>query len=313
MINILKVSFGVIYLTHMILGLGSQSAFSQEVRRTCKERTSKASQITQFAKILGENFNNPKDFDVNKEENFFYPLNPETLNKGHVQLYTTIKELPKFKEKYQKLVDLDAQFEKVLDKDNFDYVFAGRQAYLVKGVETGAFGVGLYLDPKFREMAYTKTKYIFPENMPPEFNWIVVQEIPSVGGGDVISKVKYTKYDINGMTPKQLEVIDDLEEHLLLPEYFVVSSLKQPGTPSSSSSASFGIGSDHKYFKGSVSFTSYYRVGPELKDTLVITYQMAAIKKPMLLPGFIMEKASGAFAGGTQDTITGMRKYFETK
>jgi hypothetical protein len=282
--------------------------------KTCKDRSIhlSAAQTMDQAKAFYGLHELYDEIEVMKGDKFNFPLEIEKLSNGHIQLYADMKTKSEFLAQYPEIAKLDSKFENILSEPTHDYVLFSRQAYILKGVSPDEFGEHLFKDEDFRLWAYKNTEYDFPENKKGEdFSWIISVEVPVVG--DLKSKVKYKKMDFEKLTPQQQEQITKFETHQFKPKYVVASSMHKPGTPDEDNTENFGIGADHKYFKSSVSMTSYYSVGPDLKDTLVITYQLGAVIKPWYVPGALFEKGATAFVGGTHFTVQGTRLYFSIR
>ncbi|MBF0205996.1 MAG: hypothetical protein HQK53_03825 [Oligoflexia bacterium] len=256
--------------------------------------------------------------------------------KGEINIRSDFENVSGGQSDFAKWSNLDNKFAQILNgsqKDSqkassnvsqYDNVFVSKQAYILSNVDASMVGKQCILDERYRQLAFSKAQYQFPEEFGKkrgevDFDWIITQSLPLISG--VRSKTECTVYNLKQelqhdlqhegavLSAQQAAAILAMDRVIgRLPDKIMVSSMYKSGTPGSTSD-NFGIGGEHSYFKSSLSITCYYEVNSG-NDLLVVTYQIAGLKKPMILPSSVFKEAASLFSGGVSATVKGIRKYF---
>ncbi len=305
-------------------------------------RKSKASALTalivsstlSFANTLDRlaaNFANPGksetkiDFrSVDQANGHNFEISPKILNSGSGQLWGMVYSKEEFLDSREraKIERLDDIVSNILDDGDYQTLVATKQAYLLKNVQVSDFkeGYEIFRDPEYSYATNPDQKLIFPKE-PANYHWLVILKLPipwllkpivsaMFTIRDVLAHVHHIKIKPDQeMDRTTLDTIASLDPDVGIPKLVAITYSNRTFLPSSKDSKE-PSSQPHNYYRGSLSYTSYYPVNND-RDLLVITYQVVKIN--ISIPSYLRGQGEPFYKSGTEQSVCSTRRYFAKK
>lgn len=234
----------------------------------------------------------------------------ESINDGHFVMdwVAGFKNFMLAQDVMSEVIKVDEHFGQVLHKNDYNYVAATKQAYLLKNVQPEHFGDGteIFRDPEYQNLVLNGVDHYFKDE-----SWYTIKYIPWLARAlcshfvGVNTHVKVNKKDLSLNAIKMFKStklgVPDRVGVTYSQQYYFLGEEKQPNW-----------NYPHDKVKASNSISLYYSVNKN-KDVLVVTYQLVLANAPSYMKSDWMSKFVGMFTSGTKKSIDGTRKYFDNK
>lgn len=203
---------------------------------------------------------------------------------------------------------LDQEFGNILSKEDYNYIAATKQSYILPDIKYDDFGKGIdiFQDLHYQDLVMNGITHKFDNNQ-----WITIKTVPWYGKifcSDFVGVNNHYKISKSEFIEEQNKVFSKIE--FGIPDRIGVTFSKEYYFKDSASSPSLKY--KHDKVKASSSITLYYSINNN-QDLLVITYQLVLGNAPKYISSDFMGKFVGMFTSGTKKSIEGTRQYFYEK
>lgn len=216
-------------------------------------------------------------------------------------------------EKLREFITLDEQFTHVLKKvkdikqNDFNFMVAIKQSYLMKNVHPRDFGEGIeiFLDPDYQRIVFSGVEQHFEDGL-----WYSIKYLPWYARlvcSPFVAVNYHEKTNEKHYTEHTREILHKTEFGIpsrigvtATPHYYFLGNNSKPN-----------LLAPHDKVKASNSVTFYYSVNNN-QDTFVVSYQLVLANVPKLGSSMLGKFVNG-FVSGIKESIHESRLYFMSK